>query len=344
MEDSLDGASRRTVNPSVSVVVLNMNGGSLLSECLDSLAAQTFTDYEVILVDNASSDGSWNLPHMRRPRWTLVRLDLNHGFAEGNNIGFKHARGRYVALVNNDVVLDSNWLQICVSVLDVDRRAASVATRILQKANPALLDSAGFALVDCGTTYCWRDRPAEAFSSVAHEPFGAVAAAAVYRKSVLEKTGLFHPEYFAYYEDTDLAMRLVLAGYSCVYANDAVSWHVGSATGNAGSDFQRYHLRRNIEYLFWGDMPGFMVWTRLPSHFAYECACFCLMVLRNQTGVFLKAKRDAFRRIGWMRERRRDVRALCSRKSGNVSTTVRVLSQQIWSIWRLLFQRWVVAG
>ena len=128
------------------------------------------------------------------------------------------------------------------------------------------------------------------------------------RRAAIERVGLFHPEYFAYYEDTDLAMRLTLFGLRCRYLNDAVGYHLGSATGKQYSDFHRYHLRRNVELLYWVNMVGSLVWRHLASHLAYELFAFTGMLVRGQGGVFLRAKRDAFKLIPWIRRQRKLLR------------------------------------
>jgi glycosyltransferase involved in cell wall biosynthesis len=197
--------------PRLSFIVLNLNGGPLLREALQSIERQTFTDYEVLVVDNGSYDRSWDLQCLARPGWYLLRLETNRGFSEGNNIAFARATGAVIALINNDVILDPDW---AARIMDAfaDPQVAFAACRLVQRRHPERLDSAGFDLYACITTKVWMGKPAETFTDRNHDPFGPVAAAAAYRRSALEETGLFHPEYFAYYEDTDLAIRLVLFG------------------------------------------------------------------------------------------------------------------------------------
>lgn len=294
-------------SPALTYIVVNLNGGPLLAEALESIARQTLADHEVIVVDNGSTDRSWDLPVFRRPGWRLERLDRNVGFAEANNLAAGFARGALLALVNNDVTLACDWAEKVIAAF-ADPDVAAVATRLLQKRDPSRLDSAGFDAFTCGATTSWRDEPANRFHGRDHEPFGPVASAAAYRRTAFETVGGFHAEYFAYYEDTDLAMRLRLHGLRTRYLEDAVGHHLGSATGSAQSDFQRYHLRRNIELLYWTNMVGALALKHLPAHLVYEAAVFAAMAARGQAGVFLKAKRDAVRMAGWIWKARRALR------------------------------------
>ncbi len=291
--------------PTVSFVVVNYNGGELLAACLASIRAQTLSDHEVIVVDNGSTDGSERGAAEIDPRIRLLRYEENLGFAEGSNRGIRECRGRYVALVNNDAVLESDWATLLVAALEADASRGAAAGRVLRMHEPERLDCAGFEFYSCVSSFDYGDWPADALASVNHRPFGAVAAAAMYRRAALDRVGLFHPEYFCYYEDTDLAVRLVLFGYDTVYVDEAVARHVGSATRGLRSDFHVYHLRRNAEYLFWIDMVGVLTLTQLPYHVVFEVGALAAAARRGQAMVVLRAKRDALKRLPFMWRARR---------------------------------------
>ncbi len=293
--------------PRISYLLVNYNGGPLLSEALESISRQTVTDHEVIVIDNGSQDKSWEIPFFNRPGWQLERLQRNAGFSEANNIAFARSRGSIIALVNNDVILDPCWAEKILKAFE-DPEVFGVACRLLQMRNPGFLDSAGFDTYTCCTTDGWRDLPAGNFDGKTHEPFGPIASAAAYRRQGIERVGLFHPDYFAYYEDTDLAMRLALFGLRCRYQNEAIGYHLGSATGKQYSDFHRYHLRRNVELMYWVNMVGSLAWRHLASHLGYEAFAFLGMLVRGQGSVFWRAKRDAFKMIPWIRQQRKLLR------------------------------------
>lgn len=297
--------------PRVSFIVVNYNGGDMLGRCLASIGAQTLRDFELIVVDNGSSDGSHERIDRSDPRLHCLRFEENLGFAEANNRALTRCRGQYVALVNNDVTLHPDWSAALVVALDADPTLGAAAGRIVQMRDPSRLDSAGFEFFSCTAVFDYRGQPAHSMTDASYLPFGAVGSAALYRRSAIDRVGAFHPEYFCYYEDTDLAVRLVLFGYGTVYVPQAVAEHLGSATGRRQSDFHVYHLRRNCEYLFWVDMVGPLALTQLPFHALYELAAFVDAAARGQGAVVLRAKRDALRELPFIaRERRKLAHAL----------------------------------
>jgi GT2 family glycosyltransferase len=303
-------------HPGVSFIVVNRDGGPLLADCLDSILHQTLDDFEVIVVDNGSTDGSWRAAEIPDPRFHLLRFDQNLGFAEANNRAIGQSRGRYVALVNNDATLSPGWAAAMVGALDADPHAGVAAGRTVQMRHPGRLDSAGFAFYSCVSCQAWKGLPADAFASGDHRPFGAVASAAVYRRAALDEVGLFHPEYFSYYEDTDLAVRLVLFGYDTAYVDGARARHLGSHTGKERSDFHVYHLRRNAEFVFWVDMVGSLAWRHLPFHLAHEGLAFLRAVYDGQAGVVLRAKLSACRHAGFILRERRNLHRTLRRRDG----------------------------
>lgn len=285
----------------VSILVVNYDGGSLLRSCLDSISKQTYRDYEVIVVDNGSRDQSWDLPEFNnRPEYHLIRLNENRGFSEANNCAYDKSEGEYIVLLNNDVVLDSEWLSEMVKAGE-SAEVGGVACQLRQQFLPDLLDSAGFDLFFNGSTSTAYGVSNDDFDHSANQPFGPVASAALYKKEAIRKTGfLFHNEFFAYYEDTDLAIRLHLYGYKISYAPKAIGWHVGSATGRRKSGFHGYHLRRNIEYLFWINFSKKHIIHYLLPHIIFEAFAFFDMLFRGKGFLFMKAKRDFLSKVRWV--------------------------------------------
>ncbi len=323
----------------VSFLVVNYNGGTMLKECLDSIRLQTYPDFEVIVVDNGSTDNSWNLPCYDNARWRLLRLDRNSGFSPANNLAMATSRGEFVALVNNDVILSPDWTAHMVRAITADPASGSAACLLLQRHHPDLIDSAGFAYHTCGTVTAWKNRPRNSFDPARHKPFGSVASAALYRRAALDTVGLFHDRYFAYYEDTDLAIRLILHGYNCAFAPAAIAFHLGSATGLSHSRFHTFHLRRNIEYLYWVDMVGTLALRYLIPHLLYESAAFVGAIRDGLLIPFLSAKAGFLGNLGWvMRERRKLRRRLNAMKG--VGSAKRRLRAHMSSWQTALATRW----
>jgi GT2 family glycosyltransferase len=225
-------------HPAVAVVIPNWNGCRFLAACFDSLRAQRYRDFEVILVDNGSRDDSVTFTRGHYPEVRIVSLPENLGFAAGVNRGITAARGRYVALLNNDTEVDPDWLGELVRVLEENPTAASAASKILEHeaGRRDHLYSIGDALTadGCPRRIGAGESDHGQWDGV-REVFGACAGAALYRRSVLDEIGLLDEAFFAYLEDGDWALRARLAGYVCLAVSSAVVYHVGSATTGVGS-------------------------------------------------------------------------------------------------------------
>ncbi len=280
----------------------------MLSECLEAIRRQTYRSFEVIVVDNGSSDHSWDLPCFDNEQWRLLRLGHNSGFSYANNLAFAESKGEFIALINNDVVLSPEWAANILREIEVDVMTGSAACLLLQRRHPDVIDSAGCSYHSCGAVTSWFGYHLDGFDFSNHKPFGAVASAALYRRTALEKAGLFHDRYFAYYEDTDLAVRLVLHGYGCAFARDATGLHYGSATGVSRSRFQIYHLRRNVEFLYWVDMAGGMAFRFLFPHLLYESLAFIGAIKNGRTSAFISAKLSFLQSLRWVVRERRKLR------------------------------------
>lgn len=230
-------------SPLVSIVIANWNGRSWLAQCLPTLQRQTFTDFEIIIVDNGSTDGSvaWltdNWPDVR-----VIPLKMNLGFAAANNVGMRAARGRFIVTLNNDTLAEPDWLAAMVTAVAAPD-VGMVAAKILVWNNPDVLDSTGIEVDVTGTAWNRGDGlPADTLFSA--EVFGPSGAAALYRREMLAQIGLFDEDFFAYYEDVDLAWRARRAGWRCVYAAEAQINHWHSATGGQNLPLKAFFLGRN---------------------------------------------------------------------------------------------------
>lgn len=250
----------------VSIVIVNWNGLKHLPECLDSLACQSFRDFEVIVVDNGSTDGSQ--AYLKgRPGLRLVELPENRGFAAGNNAALALSPGEYLVTLNNDTRVDEKWLQELVAVADRHPEAGMVGCRILSYQEPERVDSLGMAICPDGMSRgAFRGRR---FSALALEKESEIlfpsACAALYRWEMIEETGFFDEEFFAYCEDTDLGLRGRLAGWGALLARDAVVYHKYSMTSGAFSPFKLYLVERNHFFAAVKNFPTGQLWS-IPWH------------------------------------------------------------------------------
>lgn len=232
-----------------------MRGRVWLPECIAALRAQTFRDFEIIVVDNASSDGSreWLAG---QPDVRVIRNEANVGFAAACNQGIQASDAPFVALLNDDTRAEPQWLEALVEGMSAahprqKKGIGSCASLMLFADRPGVVQSAGIA-VD-RAAIAWdrlRGCPADSAAALcACEVFGASGGAALYRRAMLDEIGLFDERFFAYLEDVDLAWRAQRAGWRCVYVPRARVLHHTSATSIAGSPFKHRLLGRNKVWL-----------------------------------------------------------------------------------------------
>jgi GT2 family glycosyltransferase len=234
--------------PFVSVIVVNYNGRHFLADCLGSLARQTYPRHrvEVILVDNASSDGSVVWVRGAHPWVTVVALARNAGFAEGNNVGFRLARGEWVALLNCDAAAEPYWLAESVRAGRAHELVGGVASQVLFRDRPGTINSTGLELYRDGRG---GDRDFEALgherNRAVGEVFGGCGAGLLLRKRMLNELGGFDPRLFMYYEDLDLAWRARRSGWRFIYTPAARVRHVFGGSAGVASPLQLHYVERN---------------------------------------------------------------------------------------------------
>jgi GT2 family glycosyltransferase len=249
--------------PLVSAIVVNWNGGAMLQDALASLFSQTWPTLEVILVDNASTDGS--VEQAERcfgDKLAVIRNGKNEGFARGNNIGFAAAKGDWVFLLNSDAVCDLDVIAELMRFAADKPEVGQLACRVVRAEQPNFFDSAGLLLYPDGVARSrgWQekdqgqyDRPEEVLA-----PHGCACAL---RKLMLDRIGGFDEDFFCYFEDLDLGVRGQLAGWKCWYVPGTRVLHRKSATAGNYSVFKAYHVERNRLYCLWKWMPRFLVFV-----------------------------------------------------------------------------------
>jgi GT2 family glycosyltransferase len=217
----------------VAVVIPNWNGARWLPGCLAALDAQTRAPDEVVVVDNGSADESLALLRELAPDARVIARPANEGFAVAANRGVAIADADVVALVNTDVELAPDWLELMLAALAADDRLASVACKMVDLEDPAVLYDAGDVLRrDAAAVQRGRFRPDGPRFDVPGPVFAACAGAAVYRRAALRAVGGFDERFFAYLEDVDLGLRLRLAGWECHYEPRAVARHAGGGSSH----------------------------------------------------------------------------------------------------------------
>jgi len=235
------------MKPAVSVVIVNLNRRDLLARCLDSLWRQTFSNHEVVVVDNGSSDGSVQfLQTLREPRLRIVSLPINKGFAGGCNVGISRAEGRYIATLNNDAEAEPRWLEELLAGIESEASVGMCASKILFHGDRKRIDKVGHLIYPDGLNHGrGSGEPDHGQFERCEEVLFPDAAAALYRREMLDVIGLFDELFFAYGDDADLGLRGRLAGWTCLYIPTAVVYHVHSATAGEFSPLKAFLIERN---------------------------------------------------------------------------------------------------
>lgn len=249
----------------VSVIIPNYNGMAYLDGVLSTLEKQTLRNYEVILVDNGSDDGSCAFVASHYPWVHMIELSENFGFCKAVNEGIRQARSNYVLLLNNDIEVEADFLEEMVSALRRHKKAFSCAARMIQYYDRDKLDDAGNYYCALGWGYA-RGKGRDIHTYEKEEKiFSSCAGAAIYRKKVFDKIGYFDEEHFAYLEDMDIGYRARLHGYENWYAPKAVVYHVGSGTsGSRYNQFKTRYSSRNNIYMIYKNMPFLQILVNLP--------------------------------------------------------------------------------
>jgi GT2 family glycosyltransferase len=249
--------------PLVSAIVVNRNGGAMLHQALASLFSQTWPALEVILVDNASSDGSADqAAGCFGDRLTVIRNAKNEGFARGNNIGFKAARGDWIFLLNPDAICDPDVIEELMQFVAGRADVGQLACRVVRASQPNFFDSVGLLLYPDGVSRPrgWQEKDQGQYDR-AEEVLAPHGCACALRKAMLDQIGDFDEDFFCYFEDLDLGVRGQLTGWKCWYVPTARVLHQKSATAGNYSVFKAYHVERNRLYCLWKWMPRYLVFV-----------------------------------------------------------------------------------
>jgi GT2 family glycosyltransferase len=243
-----------------SVIIPNWNGAPHLPSCLDALQRQTYTDYEAIVVDNGSSDGSLSLLTRHYPQVRVIALPHNLGFAGGSNVGLRAASGEILVILNNDTKVEPGWLEALLSALEKHPDAGMATPKVRLWDDPERLHTTGDYVRTNGipdSRGVWEVDVGQYDDQI--YVFGAAGVAPAYRQEMLQQIGLFDADFGSYCEDVDLSWRAQLAGYRCVYVPEAVLYHKVSATGKGV--IRSFRVARNTIWTLIKNLPV-RLWQR----------------------------------------------------------------------------------
>lgn len=241
----------------VSVIIVNWNGAGVLKDCLTSLSAQDYRDFDTVLVDNGSGDDSLAVVRALAPDARVIACRENLGFASGVNAGLRVAEGRYIVLLNNDTAIDPGCLRELVAAADEDEAIGMVAPKIVNFHDPRVIDSVGGLLVTADGIGQGRGRGEHDGGQYdgLRDVLLPSGCAGLYRAAMLNEIGPFADEFFAYCEDLDLGLRGRWAGWRAVSAPRAVVRHKYSATTGAYSPVKLFLVERNHYFVVLRNFP-----------------------------------------------------------------------------------------
>lgn len=272
----------------LSVIIPNWNGGAFLPVCLDALARQTYAPIEVLIVDNASGDGSPELIRRDYPWVKLLELPVNVGFTGACNAGIWASRGEFVALLNNDTEADEGWAEAVIDAFARHPEAGSVASKMLLFDRRDHIHTAGdYFTLDgrAGNRGVWQ---ADAGQFDSEEfVFSACGGSAVYRRAMLDQIGLLDDDFFFSLEDIDLGWRAQLSGWRCLYTPRAIVYHHLAATG--GGVTASYYDGRNLLFVLAKNYPA-ALWREHRGEIVRAQGRLALEALRAWRGAAARAR------------------------------------------------------
>lgn len=249
----------------ISVIIPNYNGEKIIDGCIQSLLQQEYKDFNIIVVDNNSTDESVKIIEEKYPSITLIKNNENLGFAAAVNIGIKVSKSDFVALLNNDTEVDTKWLGNLYSVVSKDDKIFSASSKMIRFYERDIIDDAGDQYNLLGWAYKRGDGASVDKFNKNKVVFSTCAGAGLYRRKVFEEIGYFDENFFAYLEDIDVSFRGNIHGYKNVYVNDAIVYHMVSATsGSRHNEFKVKLASRNSIYLIRKNMPLIFTIINLP--------------------------------------------------------------------------------
>ena len=317
--------------PEMSVIIVNWNGKRFLDDCLGSLRRQTFRDFETIVVDNGSSDGSTEHIRVHFSEVKLVALAENRGFAGGNIPGYELASGNLIVLLNNDTEADPAWLEAIHEASILYPLAGSFASKMMYFHARDRIENCGFEMGAGGATLdLGRDELDSADWKTCREVFGACGGAVAYRRSMLRDIGFLDPDFFMVYEDVDLSFRAQLHGYSCIYVPNAIVFHHYRASLGAGSAQQVFYSQRNIEFVYFKNMPLGLILQSLPQRLIYEIGAAIYSFRRGLGGSFFNGKLSAIKHLPSLWQKRTQIQRSMTVDASHIRSLMKPVFSSKW--------------
>lgn len=285
-------------NPLVSIIIVNWNGKHWLEKCLPSLYKQNYKNFEIVLVDNASTDGSIEFIKKYYPKVRkIVKNKENLGFAEANNRGYRVATGDYILFLNNDTEVTKEFLSILVKGLEKNKKIASLQSRMLLMDEPEKLDSVGAFLTRTGFLYHYGIAKRWQKKYNKKIPFySAKGACMIFKKEVLDETlvdgEVLDSNYFAYFEETDLCHRVWMAGYEIYFEPKSIIYHkMGGTSNDMRNSFIQFHSFKNRINTYLKNLSLPKLFSILPLHILITQAFSLFSLFEFKFDIFMATQK-----------------------------------------------------
>jgi GT2 family glycosyltransferase len=304
------------LQPKVSVVILNWNGKKHLQQFLPSVLASTYSNVEIVLADNASTDDSVDFVQKNYPEIKILRLSENFGFAKGYNEALKQVEADYFVLLNSDVEVESGWIEPVIELMESDTNIGACQPKLRMYADKRLFEYAGAA-------GGWLDRLGYPFSrgrifDICEEDHGqyddiaqifwASGAAMFVRSEVYKELGGLDEYFFAHQEEIDMCWRMQLHGYKIMVCPKSVVYHVGGGTLPKGNERKVYLNFRNNLIMMAKNLPVAMALWKIPYRFLLDAISAWKTLLAGETHYITAILRAHGSFIKWlMFERKKSV-------------------------------------
>jgi len=320
--------SDESSHPLISVIIVNYNGKKFLSDCLNSIFHQTYFPFEVIMVDNASHDGSVEYVQQNFPGVKMFSQSTNLGFAGGTNEGIRQAGGEFILTLNNDTIITPDFIDELAQPMVSDPSVGMCASKMIFP--DGRINSTAICISRSGAAW---DRgmgePDHGQYDVVEEVFGACAGAALYRRIMLDEIGLFDEDFFLYMEDVDLAFRARLSGWKCMYVPLAQVIHVHGGTAEPGSDTSVYYGNRNLLWCAVKNFPERTLFIFIPWIIGRSIVVIPYYFLKRKGRAIVKAKVDSVKGLPRMINKRQSIKKTVS--DGAIEKWI-----QVWSHGKVL--------
>lgn len=289
----------------ISIIITNYNGEKFLSKCLRAIFDQTYKNFEVILVDNNSSDGSISLVRKEFPDVIIIRNLVNRGYAGGCNDGARKSRGDFLLFLNTDTIAEPDFLEILNKSSELYPNYGMYASKMIYP--DGRINSTGICISLSGAAWDrgMGEKNLGQYNQI-EEIFGPCGGAALYRRDIFEKLGGYDEDFFLYMEDVDLACRIQLSGFRCLYLPDAKIYHYHGGTAGVESDITIYYGNRNIIWYPIKDFPFVLLLISLFWMSGRTVGTLFYYSYKGRGKIAYKSKKDALLGILMILRKRRN--------------------------------------